>query len=269
MYKSYSVCDEPDDTSKIWRYLDFSKFMSLIDSGELFFVRSENLQDRFEGFWSKTNLALDSWLKKYKSETYLSCWNLSEHESAILWDVYPKTMYGVAIQSNFGNFKQSFNDILERDVCSGKVKYTDFVLDTIPDNSLEPFLRKRKYFECDSELRVIIQKTNLNDPEIDPVITVVENGIYVPVFLDKLIEEIIISPSAPDFFCSLVQSIVAKYGLEKKVRKSVLSDVPVEEFCTVENHLNDVKVMPYVGVDSSGNITIVDNTPVVTDQKKP
>ena len=40
----------PDTT--IWRFMDFPKFMSLINDGTLFFTRVDRLEDEFEGTWS-------------------------------------------------------------------------------------------------------------------------------------------------------------------------------------------------------------------------
>lgn len=269
MHKSHPACEEPSNTSKIWRYLDFSKFMSLLDSEELFFVQSDNLPDKFEGLCSKTDTEIDAYLKDLKKNTYLNCWNLNEQESAHMWEVYPKTAYGVAIQSNFEKLKQSFYKILLRDVYIGKVNYTNSILESKPKNTLEPFFRKREYFNGDSEIRAIIQKIKPQDVEIDPVIKNIENGIYVPVCLDILIQKIIISPNAPEFFYSLVQSIVEKYGLKKSVTKSSLSDVPAEvltEVSSKENPPNGIDFVSYDGTNSSGDIN--ETYTIVTDQKK-
>ena len=38
-----SACD-----TKLWRYQDFSKFVSLLDSGKLFFTRADSFDDPFE-----------------------------------------------------------------------------------------------------------------------------------------------------------------------------------------------------------------------------
>lgn len=257
----------PSDNSKLWRYLDFAKFMSLLDSKNLFFVRADNLPDKFEGFWSKTNTELDQYLLDLKKETYLSCWHQNEIESATMWEVYPKSDYGIAIKSNFKRLKESLNEGLNRDIYIDKVEYTDIILDTIPKISQEPFVRKRKYFKEDNEIRAIIQKINPKDTEIDPSIKVVENGLYVNVSLDVLIEEIITSPNAPEYFNNLVQSIVNKYRLNKRVIKSSLGDIPAEVPIN-KSHSNGVEVKQHTEADYSGNIKLVNGTFSVADQTK-
>ena len=33
---------------KIWRYMDFTKFVSMLENGGLFFARADQLEDEFE-----------------------------------------------------------------------------------------------------------------------------------------------------------------------------------------------------------------------------
>src|SRR5215211_6876300 len=42
---------------KIWRYMDFAKYMSLLDTGALFFPRSDTLEDPHEGTVTVPNAA--------------------------------------------------------------------------------------------------------------------------------------------------------------------------------------------------------------------
>ncbi len=49
MYKEHHEFEEPDDRTIIWRYVDFTKFVSYLDKNALFFVRSDKLFDRYEG----------------------------------------------------------------------------------------------------------------------------------------------------------------------------------------------------------------------------
>jgi hypothetical protein len=49
MYKENELFDTPSNNSKIWRYLDFTKFIDLLDKSSLFFCRLDKLGDPFEG----------------------------------------------------------------------------------------------------------------------------------------------------------------------------------------------------------------------------
>ena len=47
-----------NEDSRLWRYMDFPKFVSLISSGSLFLCRADLFKDPFEGSYSKANVAL-------------------------------------------------------------------------------------------------------------------------------------------------------------------------------------------------------------------
>ena len=58
---------EPEDTdSRIWRYMDFTKYVSLLQHRGVFFGRADRLGDPFEGSISRgTKDAERRWLKEH------------------------------------------------------------------------------------------------------------------------------------------------------------------------------------------------------------
>ncbi len=48
----------PRAESQLWRFMDFSKLVSLLDRKALFFTRAHKLEDQFEGTWSKATVLL-------------------------------------------------------------------------------------------------------------------------------------------------------------------------------------------------------------------
>jgi hypothetical protein len=59
VYKEHQVFEKPtDENTRIWRYLDFTKFVSLLDRQALFFTRVDKLGDAFEGSSSKADILL-------------------------------------------------------------------------------------------------------------------------------------------------------------------------------------------------------------------
>ena len=59
MYIEHYVFETPSDENvTIWRYLDFTKFVSLLDRQQLFFARVDTLDDPFEGSYPKGNIVL-------------------------------------------------------------------------------------------------------------------------------------------------------------------------------------------------------------------
>ena len=58
MYKEHPSFTPPCNNAVLWRYMDFTKFISLLDTSSLFFARADKLGDLFEGTYSRVNMAL-------------------------------------------------------------------------------------------------------------------------------------------------------------------------------------------------------------------
>lgn len=254
MYVEHPAFDSlNDENAKVWRYLDFTKFVSLLDKEALFFVRSDKLADKFEGSYSKVIVEKEfSKFKVFPDELYkracesnvsamgkfgkfvlINSWHMNEYESAAMWELYLKSDEGIAIQSTVKDLKESFIINSTDDVFIGKINYIDYNKDWIPDGNLfYPHLHKRKSFEHEKELRLIV--LNLPSPPIKNEISVIDmdtglydTGKYIPVSLDILVQNIYVSPTAPVWFKDLVQSVVNRYNLKKNVIQSSLSEDPV------------------------------------------
>lgn len=254
------VIKKPDGNPKIWRYLDFPKFVSLLHEN-LFLGQSIYLPDKFEGFWPETYPELDEYLKKLREYTCINCWQSNESDSALLWEVYPKSNNGIAIQSTFNKLCQSVeNEIIENEIIDlyvGEVNYLDNFLKLIPGLTFEPFFNKRKYFKEENEIRIIYQEMGVGK-EKKSKIDFDKHGIYIKVDLDKLIENIYTSPNAEKWFPDLVQSIVNKYKLNRKVKKSPIGDFPaiLAYEGTSERKSGVVKTVQY-NCDTSGNMNTI------------
>jgi hypothetical protein len=250
MYEEHPLFEKPDDeNAAIWRYLDFTKFVSLLDRRALFFARADKMPDPFEGSSSKANVRLrpdvykdmpeksrDKMLAEWaylsresRRFTLLNCWHISENESAAMWKLNLKTDEGVAIRSTFRRLADSLKMCTEYTVHIGKVKYIDYETDWLPEgNAFYPFLHKRRSFEHERELRAVIQKLPLVEGMgIDLAQPSPDAGAYVPVDVDLLLETVFVSPAAPAWFHELVSSVVGKYGFNKEVRRSKLGEDPV------------------------------------------
>ena len=98
MYKKNPEFEEPADETIIWRYVDFTKFISYLEKNAVFFVRSDQLSDKYEGKFTKADVKL--WENKLKPKTKLSqietydrfikivnisSWHINENESAAMW----------------------------------------------------------------------------------------------------------------------------------------------------------------------------------------
>ena len=144
MYEEHPVFESPHEDAVLWRYMDFTKFVSLLDAQSLFFSRADRLGDPFEGSYSKANIALRPALyqgtilqfawetlapfyQAMRQFTLINCWHEANHESAAMWRLYSRDNDGIAIRTTFNALTQSFtcNDT----IFIGKVNYIDYAAD--------------------------------------------------------------------------------------------------------------------------------------------
>ncbi len=265
-YKAHSLFIPPSNSkSKIWRYMDLAKFLSILDTRSLYFARLDQLAaaDPFEGYYTSLNIKFDDipfeklseeWKDNIKTKetyksiirssrlsrehtkvnrevTFVNSWHVKEYESAAMWSLYLSNHEGICIQSTFDNFVASLESYEEFDIYIGKIKYIDYEREAIPmGNLLSPYIYKRKSFEHEEELRALIwtpqngknDGVNLKNNKFKD-----DMGLYVPVNIEKLIEGIFVSPSAPKWIANLIRSIVEKYEIEAEVVRSDLSVKPI------------------------------------------
>lgn len=245
--KRHSVFIAPTEQEvTIWRYLDLSKFVSMLATSSLFFSRADLLGDPLEGSFSRptvlsrpdliANLAkkhgaigdiesqsqqiaaiMSRSQQRQTKHTYVNCWHINEHESAAMWRLYSKSDEAIAIKSRYLRLVSS----LDEDCYVGQVFYLDYESDAMPiGNALVPFVCKRKSFEHERELRAV---TTLNpvDEKALPV------GIQKRIDLDTLVEAVHVSPYSAVWFREVVVDLVQRYGLQKNVLQSNLIVDPV------------------------------------------
>ena len=242
MYEEHQVFKSPPDDTVLWRYMDFTKFVSLLDKGALFFARADKLGDPFEGSYSRMNeilrpviyadrlpegaeLELGQNLKKLRKSMLINCWHESLHESAAMWRLYSREKDGIVIKTSFGSFKKSLTT--SEIINIGRVSYVDYESEFIPEsNAFYPYLRKRKNFEHEREVRAIAWVTSAGDGRIDSSEDICDIGKYYGVDLSLLIQEVIVAPYAPEWFVELINSVAARYNIDAPVARSALADNP-------------------------------------------
>lgn len=249
-YKEHPVFIQPtDENVKVWRYMDFTKLVSLIDSRRLFFTRADKFDDPFEGSWPRINVlarqqvpdvipaesreafltamensgAFNKMWPKYNA---INCWHMNEHESAAMWKLYLKSDEGIAVQSTYSNFRASITD--DEIVFLGVVKYIDYETEWIDaGNLLTPFVHKRKSFEHEREIRAVVTKFPSSRHGLDFSQETISNGLKIKVDVERLINRIYIAPNAPSWFADLVRALIHRYGYNFDVVHSKLNEQPV------------------------------------------
>ena len=230
MYKSHPRLSSPPEVAVLWRYMDFTKFVSLLERRALFFCRPDRLGDPFEGSISPVTppaiprglkagpLAKKFDLRQVVRLARVNCWHMGKFESEAMWRLYTREREGIAIKVVFCHFKDAF--VGDQEVHAAIVQYRDYWTADIPfHNALLPLIHKRVSFEHEREVRALFLR---DAPEDEPS----ETGCYCPVDLAKLVGEIVVAPFAEDWFLDLVRSLAERYGLGDRVRSSTLSDAP-------------------------------------------
>ena len=165
-----------EDSTKIWRYTDLSKFIGLLSRG-LHFSRSSALGDEWEGAWGVKNITrfreeyfgrpdegAAEWNARVAEkgrrldEVGVSCWHRSECESAALWDLYMPQGLGVAVQSTVGRIN-SATAAIDRTVEVLEVCYIDFNKEELPPDPSALLARKRPEFQHENEVRFLLRFT--------------------------------------------------------------------------------------------------------------
>jgi hypothetical protein len=258
MHKTHSALRVPDQNLKIWKYMDFQKFVSLLDKQALFFGKVQMLQDNYEGSLpvfarlvkaSASKLSsngnntysnyVEDFLKLLKATTLVNTWHINDVESAAMWHLYSNNNAGIAIQSTYERLSESFRNNKEDVVWISTVKYIDYNKDLSGlSNIFEAFTCKRLSFQHERELRaftsllgrqfmesLLDQSKRITPLPMTQEITQADRettGKYIRISLDSLIERIYLSPLSEDWHIDLVKSIARKHGINKKIVRSEL-----------------------------------------------
>lgn len=239
MYKENRSFHTPEDSTIIWRYIDFEKFVDLILTGQLFFCRSDKFDDPFEGIFKLKNFEETKEMFKNQQKTkkyyFLNCWHINEAQSDAMWKIFLKTNNGIAIKSSIGGLIKSLKSEKE-DVHISRIYYRDYEKITYEElhdeeqnqlfdgrgSSVNQFNYKRIGFEHEKELRLYY--IDLPIPHISKEASQREllSHKRINVNLNDLIEEIVVAPFADEWFRGLVEKITLKFNLDFKITQSEL-----------------------------------------------
>jgi hypothetical protein len=245
----------PTPDATIWRYMNFTKFMSLLEEQALYLSRADHLGDSFESSFPRANFDdLDKFQyhvpdvdkdtdpdlyearrreiaennnrffvemsQEFGRSVFVNCWHEREHESGAMWGLYLKGADGIAIRTTAKRLSESihvFPEILDL----GTVRYIDYDKERLDEgNVFNLVLHKRHHFEHEKEVRVIHWLRQPAQPD-GPV------GILVRADLPLLIEKIVITPTASESFHQLLLKILKRYGLDVCVEASKLAERPL------------------------------------------
>ncbi|MFA5405113.1 MAG: DUF2971 domain-containing protein [Ignavibacteria bacterium] len=265
-YEEHPLLTNPKGKNlKIWRYMDFTKLVSLLQKEKLFFPSTRTLKkiDPWEGTYLKKSLeyrlAEDCKFMQMKGEkpTYekikdmsekwnncyenfinlncISCWHYNSIESAAMWRLYLKSNEGIAIQTDVKSIKRAFANS-DSKVYFSKIWYKDYENDIFYSKDV---LKSVGYRNANLLIPFICKRKNYeHEKEYRAIVTVENNnkeqinfakengGIFVPVDLKLLIKKIILAPGSPPWFKELVEGTLKTYNFDVEVVPSVVDDEP-------------------------------------------
>lgn len=235
----------------VWRYMDFTTFVALLNSSSLYLTRYDQFDDHFEGLASKQDRQapwendkyIDKasctpeqlptvlkrlWTKYQRQYIYVSCWHINDYESAAMWQLYAKSTNVIAIQTTYAKLRMALPTCFQ----IGQVKYMDH--QTYINEEKEGFftvLCKRKSFEHERELRVCyVDAYEFEQDSKDLTAFFLEDNTRlfetVAVDLQAFIESIRIAPGAPAWLVGLVKDTVIRFGYDLPVSQSSFGEYP-------------------------------------------
>jgi hypothetical protein len=242
-----------DENTKVWRYMDFTRFISLLNSGSLYLTRCDQFDDHFEGaasqqdvkarledykneFSGKDSFTLEQlsavlgrlWKKYQRQYIFINCWHINAYESAAMWKLYEKLNEAIAIQTTYTKLRKA----LPASCHIGEVNYVDH--QTYMNHEKEGFFNvmcKRKSFEHERELRICyVDSYEFQQDSKDPKMFFLGDNTRVfetvPVDLQTLIESVRVAPAAPAWLVGLVKDSLIRFGYNLPVCQSSLHDYP-------------------------------------------
>lgn len=231
MLVKHELLSTPDSSKKIWRYVDLTKYLDLLITGELHFSNPAVFEDPYDTSTSaylgqdKFSFILTSISEIFsKWDVYVNCWHLNEEESAALWKLYMKSDEGIAIQSTVGHLMYCLNKT-DKKLYLGEVKYRDKkdIIESIQshvsdkETKIQLVTHKRKSFQHEQELRIFLFGSE--NPELKNPYS---NNARIKININELIENIYVNSKAPSWIVETIRSVSKKYGLKAKIIHSEL-----------------------------------------------
>src|SRR5262245_28112928 len=114
-----------EPTTPVRRYMNFAKFVWMLQMKQLWLANLMFLDDNWEGMFSSEQKnalingrpsshsaedaqnELNYIVSESRNDTFVNCWSASEHESNALWRIYCPTTEGVAIQTTLDRLNNS------------------------------------------------------------------------------------------------------------------------------------------------------------------
>lgn len=227
MYAEHGHLETISDELTLWKYMDFSKFVNILTTNQIWFNKIKYFEDVFEGTYPTANKEkrvemydgdlipqriYDTAENYQRERLYVTCFHNNEYESAAMWSLYGKDV-GIAIKTTGERLKKCFNKE-EKNIYITPITYIDYEKDFLPEGNLFCLgTHKRKSFVHENEVRCLY----LNQKQF-----IDNKGERINIDVLELVEEIYISPYAPKYMCDTVKKLISQFGYDIPVINSPL-----------------------------------------------
>jgi hypothetical protein len=232
-------CELPKNIDlAVWHYMDFWKFVSLIQKRAIYLCRGDNLQDKFEGTYSNRQIhSMNEWFKDIdepirveweeeerrnnRKKAFINCWCISDVDLDLMWKAYTTADIGVALRSTIRKLQSACDKAIELwplDIC--QVKYFDHEKGQNINYWGAPnvFMHKDHHFRLDNEIR-IIHYANYSTPP---------DHVDMPIDFEAVIETIVTRPGTTEDQLESIVNLMQSYGIKIPVVHS-RDDRPLTE----------------------------------------
>ncbi|MDI1318962.1 MAG: DUF2971 domain-containing protein [bacterium] len=249
MIERHPTFETPEGTQPLWRYTDLAKYLALLQSSKLHFTRVDKFDDQWEGeisaptkewlnnfeksLGNKSGTRSILFARHWKLTMFVNCWHESDYESLAMWRTYGSGGYNLAVITDVDGLTAAIEGAETPNIYCGRIKYINYQRDRIPaGNNFAAFLRKRKGFEAEREVRLLIWDIppSLKEGPTEKIVfdvTHKSGGIDVPVKLKSLIKGVRVAPNTPDWLLTTIRGATERYGLSGGlVTRSEMDEVP-------------------------------------------
>jgi hypothetical protein len=258
---SHPAFPQPDNPKvRVWRYIDFPKFVAWLINGTLVLRRVNLLDDKREGHHGKfffhlafvtafhqmeaakdppthaereraaTEKAHEALrdVERNRLASFVSCWRGGDTESEAMWRIYAGGGASVALVLPYERLRDSLPK--GSGLYIGRVTYFDFNSRVVPPgNVYGATMSKSEQFDYEREIRIVEHVSTIwshdNVPEGVPSAADPPEIRTVPWVIADHVERVVISPYAARWQADAIREVVQRLspGLEARVRDSEMT----------------------------------------------
>jgi hypothetical protein len=248
---NYTKPPQPDTDLWLWRYLNFEKFKSFLETKAIFFPKAITFSDPLECAVSinKNKTWLNSLRatayqvfekdlgnlpeeekvikieqkickeieinKNFRENVLISCWHANDYESEAMWQLYKgKYNQTVAISINMCNLRNA----LPKPIHIGAVSYVSY--EKVYPTKIRAF-KKHISYEHENEIRAVVFPESLNDKRIEKITVLKhESGLLIKPDEKFLQIKVYLSPWCSNAFRYKVKDLIYKSGWNHEIGSS-------------------------------------------------